>query len=297
MTRWCTSPSTNALRADQKKTFFSGRTSAGCLDSFPCKIERLIDLLCSTLLLLSYLLYFNFTMSAYRLFIQDSRVATAVRLDDGSFLQVYPDRFVFPDQEAWVFTAFWEHRNGARAYTLAFPDGSRISYVAEAYTLFQAGRCRSAGHRVGNLYVQRYPYVDVFASRDRLLAKRARRFGVSTRLRLRVKFPVVSAPPAPKERVSYWQKLSQEQREAWKDKMQAARLAAKERRAAPQQREEVQFISVLDSLRSQGLAEDDCEDSYYDEEDFARMHPSLAMVFRALGPIRKSGEGCDCGDC
>lgn len=225
-------------------------------------------------------------MSAYRLFIQDSRVATAVRFDDGSYLQVYPDRYVFPDQEAWVFTAFWEHRNGARAYTLAFPDGSRISYGAEAYTLFQAGRCTSAGHRVGNLYVQRYPYVDVFASRDRLLAKRAALVGASTYLRIKTKDPVVSAPvpSAPKERMSRWAKMTDDQRAAWKDKMRVALMARRYK-----ERPVANPVWEPDT--------DPKDSSYYTEEDIARMHPSVAMVFRALGPIRKSGEGCDCGNC
>lgn len=41
-------------------------------------------------------------MSAFRIYVNDSRVATCVPLKDGSFLQVFPMKKVFASRGAWV---------------------------------------------------------------------------------------------------------------------------------------------------------------------------------------------------
>lgn len=280
-------------------------------------------------------------MSAYRIFINNLRVATAVPLESGEFLQVYPSKRVFPCKEQWASDTFWDNREGApRSYTMEFADGSRVTYGQEKYKLFHDGKCASVGFRVGDAYIQRYPYF-AGGTRIQLISERAPLFGVETCLYVKAKLPTVTAPPEPvakmpriswqqrlglgkwsnhatqepKERVSRWAKMTDSERQAWKERMALARRQAKERREEfaalralgrqsiiERQQEEVQFISALDVMRSQGLAEDgDHEDSYYGEDDFQRMHPSIAMVFRALtqshGAIRKSNEGCECGNC
>ena len=88
--------------------------------------------------------------------------------------------------------------------------------------------------------------------------------------------------------------MTPDERKAWKDRMDLARKAAKERRLV--YAAERAYNAVLVPARE--------TPEYYGEEDFAKMHPSLAMVFRSLyeegsGPIRKNVEpgGCDCGNC
>ena len=253
-------------------------------------------------------------MSAYRIFIFDNRVSTAVCLEDGSYLQVHPVRKVFPTQDIWVRETFWANREGGpRSYTLGLPDGSKVTYLAGRYTLFQDGKCVSSGFNVGAVYVQRYPYVAA-GTRTDLISERAKLFGVSTDLRVKSKAPVITAAPEPKERVSRWAKMSQQEREAWPIRMREARAQARKRRddydefavlralgeqSIAERDSPVVFETCLDYMRRQGLAEEGhYEDSYYGEEDFAQMDPAMAMVFRALGgPIRKSHERCDCGEC
>ena len=250
-------------------------------------------------------------MSTYRIFIRDSRVATAACLSDGSYLQTYPEREVFATQDLWVRKTLLANLDGRpRSYTLGLPDGSSITYLSGRYTLFQDGECVSAGYRMGSLYVQRYPYVAI-GDRTDLVSERAPLFGVSTYLREDVKAPVVNAAPLPKERVSRWAKMSQQEREAWVARMRLGRLRA---------RKGSDEFAALRALGEQSIAERSSRvianpvwdldtnevtepegASYYTEDDIRQMHPSVAMVFHAFtqsyGPIRKSGEGCDCGNC
>ena len=256
-------------------------------------------------------------MSAYRIFINNLRVATAVSLESGEFLQVYPSKRVFPCKEQWASDTFWANRLGApRSYTLGLPDGSKITYGQEKYKLFHDGKCASVGFRVGDAYIQRYPYF-AGGTRIQLISERAPLFGVETCLYVKTKVPIVSAAPEPKERVSRWAKMTEEERDAWKYKMRMARMIKEKRffpdepapSVAPALDNEVRFISARDYMREQrdqgnssyAHIEDDGEDEYYGEEDFEQMHPAVAMVFRHLtetyGPTRKSHEPCDCGMC
>lgn len=260
--------------------------------------------------------------STYRIFIQDVRVATAVALDSGEFFQVYPVKQTYPDQESWASDVFWANRaTNPRSYTLGLPDGSRLTYLAEKYKLFHDGKCVSVGIRVGHAHMQRYPYV-ACGTRLQLISERAPLFGVETTLYVKVKDPVVTPAPEPvakapriswqqrlglgkwssqtqgvKDKVSRWAIMSPEQRQAWKDRMALAKQVAKERRAAyhAQRSSQAKFISVGDLIS--GVTQ---KPEYYGEEDFVKMHPSLAAIFRTLskdGPIRKSHEGCECGNC
>lgn len=230
--------------------------------------------------------------SAYRIFINGNRVATAVSCRDGSVLQTYPERDDFPDLNCWVFWSFWENRNGATSYTLGYPDGSYTTFFQERYTLFHGGNCVSAGLRIGSLYMQRYPYHDVFMSRDGLLAERAPHFGVDTCLRVRTKAPdVVPAKPKPrKER----RVLTEEERDVLRARLANAR-AVKQARAAARERVAAFFPppSMVEYLPNPLAPK---KPTYWDA-DTAGLHPSLRMVFAALGPIQRSGEGCDCGEC
>ncbi len=230
--------------------------------------------------------------SAYRIFINGNRVATGVSLPSGQVFQTYPEKDTFPDQESWIFWSFWENRNGASSYTLSCPDGSSTTYFPELYTLFHGGKCVSAGARVGCLYMQRYPYHDIFMSRDGLLAERAPRFGVDTRLRVRTKAPdVVPAKPQPrKERRA----LTEQERDVLRARLVKAR-AVKQARAVARERVAAFFppCSMVEYLPNPLAPK---KPSYW-TDDSPTLHPAVRMLFSALGPVQRSGEGCDCGEC
>lgn len=208
--------------------------------------------------------------STYRIFIQDARVATAVTLDSGEFLQVYPAKALFRDQETWISDTFWVNRAAnSRSYTLGLPDGSRVTYLADKYKLFHGGKCVSAGYRVGDAHMQRYPYI-ACGTRVQLISERAPLFGVETSLHVEAKKPVVTAAPEPKERVSRWAKMSDDERSAWVSRMRAARMAAKERRHAS-----TDFVSAGNLIDPHKRKE------YYEPND-ANIHPAHRMILQAL---------------
>ena len=231
--------------------------------------------------------------SAYRIFINGNRVATAVSCRDGSVLQTYPERDNFPDLNCWVFWSFWENRNGATSYTLGYPDGSKATFLPERYTLFQGGRCVSAGLRIGSLYMQRYPYHDVFMSRDGLLAERAPLFGVDTCLRVRTKAPdVVPAKPQPRKERRI---LTEDERDILRARLTKAR-AVKQARAAVRKEQAVPSTpprSVVEFLPNPHAPK---KPAYW-TADTPGLHPSMRILLSLLGPVERSGEGCDCGEC
>ncbi len=235
--------------------------------------------------------------SAYRIFINGNRVATAVTLGDGSVLQTYPERDDFPDLNCWVFWSFWENRNGATSYTLGYPDGSYTTFFQERYTLFHGGKCVSAGLRIGSLYMQRYPYHDVFMSRDGLLAERAPHFGVDTSLRVRTKAPdVVPAKPKPRKERRI---LTEDERDVLRARLANAR-AVKQARAAARAIHRYgpdQYVSEREArveFLPNPLAP--AKPTYW-TADTPGLHPSMRMLLSVLGPVERSGEGCDCGEC
>ena len=230
--------------------------------------------------------------SAYRIFVNGQRVATAVNLADGQVLQTYPEREVYSSQDIWVFYNFWVNRDGATSYTLGLPDGSSITYGPERYTLFHGGRCVSAGVRVGSVFAQRYPIREGFMSRDRLFAERAPHFGVKTYLRIKAKVPtVVPAPPKVRRVVV---PLTEEQRNVLRARLtkaravKAARAAARKEQAAPSTPpREVRFLPNPLAPK---------KPSYW-TSDMPGLDPSMRMLLSILGPVARSGEGCDCGEC
>ena len=235
--------------------------------------------------------------SAYRIFINGVRVATAVSLGNGEVLQTYPEKDTYPDLDCWVFYSFWENRNGASSYALVAPDGSSTTYFPERYTLFHGGKCVSAGVRIGSLYMQRYPYHDVFMGKDGLLADRAPHFGVETCLRVRTKAPdVVPAKPQPrKER----RVLTEEQRDVLRARLVRARAAkaARKERTAIYRYGPNQYVSEREArveFMPNPLAP---REATYWTADMPGLHPSLRMLLSVLGPVERSGEGCDCGEC
>ena len=172
--------------------------------------------------------------SAYRIFINGNRVATAVLLDDGKVLQTYPHRDVVCNLDTWVFWSFWDNREESSSYTLSHPDGSKVTYSPERYVLKQAGHCVSAGKRIGLFFIQTYPLRDEFMNEDSLLAERAPLTGVPTLLEVKSREAVVTPAPARvlERPVSYWLRMTDAERHAWRDRMRLAREAARERRAA-----------------------------------------------------------------
>ena len=231
-------------------------------------------------------------MSTYRIFERDSRISTGYVMKDGSFHQTFPKELTFTQMSFWMLSTL-EGKTGV--FTVGYPDGTKKTFYPEKYTLFQNGRCVSAGTRLcGHLMRQRYPVHKTYESADSLVCSKASYYGGSTYLSIKSKAPLVTDKPMPERRLSRWAKMTDEERNAWKHKMRMARTVKVEPLLTP---------GLLDvrALGEQGLAEDDGEDEHYGEEDFQRMHPTMAMALRHLteryGPIRNFHEGCDCGNC
>ncbi len=88
--------------------------------------------------------------------------------------------------------------------------------------------------------------------------------------------------------------LTEEQRDVLRARLVKARAVKKER-AAARERAAAFFPppSMVEYLPNPLAPK---KPTYWDA-DTADLHPSVRMLFAALGPIQRSGEGCDCGEC
>lgn len=138
---------------------------------------------------------------AYRIFINNQRVSTAVPLENERILQTYPERQTFECLKDWMWWQLDEKHRKVKEFTMEYPDGVKKQFFPEKYKLFSEGRCVSAGYRTEEMYLQRYPFHSLYPSHLILVQERAPYFGVSTYLEVKVKAPVVIQPvkPTPEE--------------------------------------------------------------------------------------------------
>lgn len=233
-------------------------------------------------------------MSTYRIFINNSRVSTAVALEDGAFLQVYPSKELYQDKISWLY----QHVMVRDAVTVVDPAGVSQVFTPELYTLMEDRHfAASAGVRImKEFYLQWFPCEATFSSRDALVGSNIKDSTAGAELCIhRVKavhtvLPGITFPEEPK--LSRWDKMSNAERTAWKERMRIGRMLAKERVEAMKERraaeQEVRFLP--NPFWGQEREE-------YWTAETPGLSPALRMVLAALGPVRSSGEGCDCGEC
>lgn len=235
--------------------------------------------------------------STYRIFINGNRVSTAVALESGEYLQVYPNKDQFADKRSWLYA----HCMVRHEVSIVDPEGITTIFKPELYTLMYDGNfVASAGVRVmKEFFIQWFPMDASFSSRDDLIVKNVPYVGTSTELcishpiAVRTILPPVFYPEVPKVKVSAWSKMTNEQRKERLDKMYGARMyikASKERKqlANPVWSEGDFFMQPSTLIH---------KESKYWTKDTPGLDPSMRAILSVLGPIQRSGEGCDCGEC
>lgn len=235
--------------------------------------------------------------STYRIFINGNRVSTAVALDNGSYLQVFPHKQEYSNKASWLFA----HVMVREEVTIVDPEGVSVIYKPEVYTLFEEGNfVASAGVRVmKEFYLQWCPCDASFMNRDEVVLKNTSALGTSTELCVRsvpthtVLPPITYPPEEPKRKISAWSKMTNEQRKERLDKMYGARMYIKARKerdqlANPVWSEGGFFIQPSTLIH---------KESKYWTKDTPGLDPSMRAILSILGPVQRSGEGCDCGEC
>ncbi len=221
-------------------------------------------------------LYYKMS-STYRIFIGGNRVSTAVALENGSYLQVFPTKQEYSNKASWLFA----HVMVREEVTVVDPEGVSTIFKPEVYTLLYDGNfAASSGVRImKEFYLQWFPCNASFSSRDELLAKNMKEFGVGMELvvvptSVQTVLPPVTYPEVKK--VSAWAKMTDDQRKERLGKMRAGLLASKARRLSRKEAE------------------------YWDPNDASLSAPLQNILrFYADNGIRINvvGEGCDCGEC
>ena len=235
-------------------------------------------------------------MSAYRIFINNIRVATAALLKDGSLLQTYPQKDTFASLSSWMWWQLDHKRTNLKGFVLEYPDGSQKQFFPEKYKLFSEGRCVSAGYRTEEMFVQRFPFPSLYPSRFTLLQERVPHFGVSSYLDIKVKEPLVILRAPTQQEI---RALKEASRYALRPMRVAA--AAHARSFKTKQHKDYEPPNPVWDLETNTITQpSSSKDQFWDAND-PNMHPAMAMVLKALskdgkGP-RRSNEGCDCGNC
>ncbi len=229
-------------------------------------------------------------MSTYRIFVNNSRVSTAVALEDGAFLQVYPSKELLQDKISWLY----RHAMVRDAITVVDPEGVSQVFTPEPYTLLEDGHfVASAGVRImKEFYLQWFPREASFSTLDALVGSSVKDSTAGAELCIQKVVGVQTVLPGvvfPKEpKLSRWDKMSNAERTAWKERMRIGRMLAKERVQAMKERRAAEVVFLPNPLQRR--------EEYWTAET-PGLDPGMRLILSILGPVRKSGEGCDCGDC